>query len=104
MLATYFPLITLTLLGDAPVEAALPAQATFDLLAMIPPEARGYLIAAAVSALAAAANQALRRQKAKGKKSGPVVMFFLSFLNLFAGNLDQTARQVKAAKAKEPQS
>lgn len=67
-------------------------------LAWIPPEARGYLIAAAVSALAAAANQALRKQKAKGKRSGPVVMFLVSVLNLFAANLDQTARAAKAAK------
>lgn len=34
MLATYLPLITLTLLGDAPAEAALPAQATFDPVAL----------------------------------------------------------------------
>lgn len=66
--------------------------------ALIPPEARGYLIAAAVSALAATLNEALRRQKRKGKRSGPVKLLLLSFLNLFAGNLDQTMRQAKAAK------
>lgn len=35
MLATYFEVFTLTLLGDAPEAAALPAQATFDPVALL---------------------------------------------------------------------
>jgi hypothetical protein len=34
MLATYFPLFTLTLLGDAPGASVLPAQQAFDVSAL----------------------------------------------------------------------
>lgn len=95
-------LLLLTLTPISTFAAGINVTPGSSVLALIPPEARGYLIAAAISALAATANQALRRQKAKGKRSGPVVMFFLSFLNLFAGNLDQTVRQVRAAKEPKP--
>ncbi len=104
MLATYFPIFTLTLLGDASVASALPSGAPFDLSAM-PLWVQMLLPALGLwlfSTVVAAVNEVVRKRDAEGVPVSPRLRFVLAVANTIAANHDKAAQQ--AGKAKEPQS
>ncbi len=101
---TYFPIFTLTLLGDASVASALPSGATLDLSSM-PPWVQMLLPALGLwlfSSVVAAVNEVVRKRDAEGVPVSPRLRLVVAVLNAMAANHDKTAQQ--AAKAKEPQS
>ncbi len=100
MLATYFPIYALTLLGDASVASALPPGATFDLTAL-PLWAQlllPVLAYAVFSGLVGGLNEVIRKRDADGVPVGPKLRLLSAVLNAMAANLDKTRQQ--AAKVK----
>lgn len=95
-LATIFPLPVLALLGDAPVEALVPAGATFDPASLIP-----YVLPALglflVSLAASFWSDYVRRL---GPQAKPWMLSLSAALNLAAGNPHKAARAKAAGLAK----
>lgn len=96
MLATFFPLKTLMLLGDVPVPAGAPPWLAY-LLPLLP--ALGLWL---FSSLVGALNQVVRTRDAEGTAVSPRLRLVLAVLNVMAGNLDKTKQQVAAAKEPTP--
>ena len=104
MLATYFPIFTLTLLGDVPGASALPAQQAFDLSAAVSglSPLQQFLATMAfgftVSVIVSFWSDYVRRL---GSKAKPWMLSLSAALNVAAGNPHKAARAARAAKGGE---
>ena len=87
-LATFFPLPTLTLLGDVPVPAGAPWWAQYAILAA--PALGFWLFSTGVDAL----NAVVKKRDADGIPTSPRVRFALAVLNVAAGNMLKGKRVV----------
>ncbi len=103
MLATFFPLPVLTLLGDVPpppVPAGAPWWAQY--LALLAPAFALWLFSQGVDAL----NAVVKKRDAEGIETSGRVRFVLMVLNAMAGNILKGKRVVgveaEAAKEAKP--
>lgn len=95
ILATYFPLPVLTLLGDVPPESSVLAALPLWAQMLLP------VVAYAIfSGLVGGLNEVLRKRDAEGVPVSPRLRLVAAVLNAMAANLDKSRQQ--AAKSKEP--
>ena len=99
-LATFFPLHTMTLLGDVPVTSPVPAGAGF-VLSTLPPWL-AYLLPALglflLSTCVAALNEVIRQRDADGIPVSPRLRMVAAVLNVISANHDKARQQAAAAK------
>ena len=95
VLATAFPLPTLTFLGDVPATATLhelPGWVTALVVLVVP-----LALSALASAVASAVNEVIRQRDAAGIPVAGSLRVFAAILNAVAINLDKSREQVRIA-------